>query len=221
MSNILARDRKPIGEDLILLDKIGKLTKETTSIVHDANKIPNRKQDDIGNRIMGHCLAAYENARVANMIYAETSKDQTRRESCAYKCESEIGALVADINILKVLVPGNIGGLEWYRVWSRHAVDTYIMSTKWRQQEDQKLSKFKLAEKREQEKEREKYKAENKHKQEIKQHRVAIEKEIANIEPKIIIKKVKDINNTEENSGNTLPSYQKVDNFKHRSNFAR
>lgn len=191
MSNILARDRKPIGNDLVLLKKISKLTKETTSIVHDTNKIPNRKQDDIGNRLMNHCLSAYENSRVGNMIYAKTSKDQSRREACAYKCKAELGALVADINILNILVPNNIGDKEWYRVWDRHAVDAYYIATKWREQEDDKLTKIKASEKREQEKERKRLKELNNNKKE-----------------------------NEEKSYENLPS-KKVDNFNHRTNFAK
>ena len=226
MSNILARDRKPIGEDLDLLKKIAKLSDETSHIVHDANKIPNRKQDDIGNRLMGHCLTAYEQARVGNMIIAKTSKDQTRRESCAYKVESELGAQVAMINILKTLVPNNIGGTEWYRSWDRHALDAYYLSTKWRESEDIKLTKMKAAEKREQEKERERQKAINKRKQEIREHRKALEKEIASIEPKIIIKRIKNVeeNKEEKRSCIETSSYnpkKKEDNREHRSNFAR
>lgn len=219
MSNILRRDRTPLSDSLDVLSKIAKLAEETTKIVHDANKIPNRKQDNIGNRIMDHILTAYESGRAANMILVKDAKDQSRREGLAYRCVCELRALCADINILNILVPGNIGGNEWYRNWSYHTTSIIYLAVKWQEYEANKLKELQAAESKEIARQKRIEKEEFERRKAIKKHRLEIELEIKKIEPKIIIKKREGFIPSVVNQQETLKkNFNKSKN--HRNNFA-
>ena len=75
---MLKKDRPQTYSKLDALNKTENLAKNIIRTVNDEEKIPKRKRNIIGNRLVDHSINCYENARAANKYIPETKEEKVK-----------------------------------------------------------------------------------------------------------------------------------------------
>ena len=120
----------------------------TAAIVVDEKKIPKRKQNLIGKRMLDHALNCFENVRMANSIYPDKSKDEpdlykrevAYRQKLQFLAEKEAMNLASDIKILPTIVKEE-PDTKWITMISEQAVRTTNIISKWRDSDIKRYKK--------------------------------------------------------------------------------
>jgi hypothetical protein len=130
MSNIPKRDRKELTtETKVVLESkqlVSLITKATlTNQANEQPKIPKRRMEAIGNRLLNNAIDAYEELRYQDRMYPDTKKSRDTRVAALYRGEKHLSNLVSDIDVLPYIIPSVNHSENWYNEMLTKAIDTY------------------------------------------------------------------------------------------------
>lgn len=127
---MLKKDRPITYSKLEALNKTENLAKSIIKTVNDENKIPKRKRNIIGIRLIDHSMNCYENARAANKYIPETIEEKKDRINHEKISHLECLNLCSDLRLLPTVVNCD-PTVKWYVNLVKESVDCENILYKW------------------------------------------------------------------------------------------
>ncbi len=143
MSNVLAKNRKPLPNELKALTMSENLTKSIAEMCYNENKIPKRRRN-IGERILFKSMTTYEFLREANDLYCDTKDEMIHRKNYLYNAEKNAFDVCSDIRILPSTVTTISHKNPWYNQMQAQAVETCKIVKNFRKADEKRMAKIKF-----------------------------------------------------------------------------